>query len=220
MNNHTFNLKIALIKTMHICIGLLITGIGTAFMYDLGWGSAPAATISDGAHVAFGLTYGVAGIACNLFFLGVLAITDRKLISVGTVLATFFLGFFIDAGIFLISPLHIVDMNMPMRAFMLVIGCVLTAIGLGYYVGIDFGIGAIDGLSVMLNSKTKLSFRTCRWIVDILLMIAGVAMGAAWGIGTIVSIAVTGPIMQVVIRWIKKSNLLKNPTEDAADDLM
>lgn len=205
MNKNTFDLKTALIKIVHICIGLLITGIGTAFMYDLGWGSAPAATISDGAHVAFGLSYGMAGIACNLFFLVVLVITERKLISVGTVLATFFLGFFIDVGVFLISPLHIVDMNIAMRIFMLLIGCVLTAIGLGYYVGVNFGMGAIDGLSVMLNNKTKLSFGICRWIVDILLMILGVAMGAAWGIGTIFSIVLTGPIMQVVICLVEKN---------------
>lgn len=204
MNKNTLDLKTALIKTLHICIGLLITGIGTAFMYDLGWGSAPAATISDGVHVAFRLSYGVAGIACNLFFLAVLIITERKLISVGTILATFFLGFFIDMGIFIISPLQIVDMNTTMRLLMLIIGCVLTAIGLGYYVGVNFGMGAIDGLSVMLNNKTKLSFRTCRWIVDIILMIFGVVMGAAWGIGTIISIALTGPIMQVVITLVEK----------------
>jgi len=204
MNINTLDLKTALVKTLHVCIGLLVTGIGTAFMYDLGWGSAPAATISDGVHMAFGLSYGVAGIACNLFFLAILVITDRKLISVGTILATFFLGFFIDVGVFLISPLQIIDMNAPMRILMLLIGCILTAIGLGYYVGINFGMGAIDGLSVMLNKKTKLSFKTCRWIVDIFLMIFGVAMGAAWGIGTIVSIVLTGPIMQVVISLVEK----------------
>jgi len=204
MNINTLDLKTALVKTLHVCIGLLVTGIGTAFMYDLGWGSAPAATISDGVHMAFGLSYGVAGIACNFFFLAILVITDRKLISVGTILATFFLGFFIDVGVFLISPLQIIDMNAPMRILMLLIGCILTAIGLGYYVGINFGMGAIDGLSVMLNKKTKLSFKTCRWIVDIFLMIFGVAMGAAWGIGTIVSIVLTGPIMQVVISLVEK----------------
>jgi len=204
MNINTLDLKTALVKTLHVCIGLLVTGIGTAFMYDLGWGSAPAATISDGVHMAFGLSYGVAGIACNLFFLAILVITDRKLISVGTILATFFLGFFIDVGVFLISPLQIIDMNAPMRILMLLVGCILTAIGLGYYVGINFGMGAIDGLSVMLNKKTKLSFKTCRWIVDIFLMIFGVAMGAAWGIGTIVSIVLTGPIMQVVISLVEK----------------
>ena len=199
MEKTKFDLKTGLLKTLHVCIGLLFAGIGTAFMYDLGWGSAPAATISDGAHVAFGLSYGVAGIACNLVFLLVLLLTDRKLISVGTILATFFFGVFIDFGVFLVAPLQISEMSLPLRVLMLVIGCVVTAVGLGYYVGVNFGIGAIDGLSVMLQNKTKLSYSVCRWIVDILLMAGGVLMGAAWGVGTILSIVVTGPIMQVVI---------------------
>lgn len=97
-------IKSLLVKTLKICIGLFITGIGTAMMYMVNWGSAPAATIGDGVHVAFHLSYGVAGILVNIFFLVVLVFLDRKLISIGTILATFFMGIFIDVGVFLIQP--------------------------------------------------------------------------------------------------------------------
>lgn len=200
-------LKTGLKKTLQICMGLLVAGIGIALMYDLGWGSAPSATIGDGVHVVFGVSYGVASICTNLFFLLVLLVADRELISVGTVLATFFFGVFIDLGGTLISPLQIGQMPIILRVLMLLIGCVLTAVGLGYYVGVNFGIGAIDGLSMMLNRKTNLSFRTCRWIVDAILMVAGAVMGAAWGIGTVISMAITGPIMQAVIGYSKKPAL-------------
>lgn len=193
-----------LVNTLKICIGLLITGIGTAMMYLVDWGSAPAATIGDGVHAALHLSYGTAGILVNVIFLIILVFLDRKLISIGTVLATFFLGIFIDTGVFLIRPFYVDTMPVPLKALMLLMGAVITAIGLGYYVGVNFGIGAIDAMSVALNEKTGISFTVCRWSVDIMLTIVGILLGSAWGAGTVVSVIITGPIMQAVIKRTRK----------------
>ncbi len=197
------NYSQTMVKTIKILLGLLISGIGTAFLFDLGWGSAPAATITEGVAVFFNLTYGLSGIVVNVIFLVLLMIFGRQLIGVGTILATFFFGYFIDAGVFLIAPLNIDVMGTPMKLVMLLVGCVLTAVGLGYYVGQFYGTGAIDGMSVIINEKTNIQFRYCRWAMDVVLMVLGVAMGAAWGVGTVVSIVVTGPIMQVIIHRVQ-----------------
>lgn len=198
-------MKSLLLNTLKICIGLFITGIGTAMMYLVNWGSAPAATIGDGVHVAFHLSYGVAGILVNVFFLVILVFLDRKLISIGTILATFFMGIFIDVGVFLIQPFYVDTIPVALKAVILFLGGVITAVGLGYYVGVNFGIGAIDGMSVALNKKFGIPFTVCRWGVDIVLTVAGILMGGAWGAGTVVSIIITGPIMQVVIKHTQKA---------------
>lgn len=206
-NMKTSGITLLLLNTLKICIGLFITGIGTAMMYLVNWGSAPAATIGDGVHAAFHLSYGTAGILVNIVFLIILVFLDRKLISIGTILATFFLGIFIDTGVFLIEPFYMDTMPAPLKAVILVMGAVITAIGLGYYVGVNFGIGAIDGMSVALNKKLGISFTICRWGVDILLTIVGILLGSAWGAGTVVSVIITGPIMQVVIKYTQKAQL-------------
>lgn len=192
--------KEVLIKSLKVIIGLFVTGVGTAFMYVADFGSAPAATIGDGLHVFTGLSYGTAGIVVNVFFLIILFILDRKLISFGTILATFFLGIFIDVGLFIIKPIVPETMSTLAQILFLIIGTVVTAVGLGYYVGVNFGVGAIDGLSVALNKKTNISFTVCRWGVDIVITVVGIVMGAIWGIGTIISVVVTGPIIQFVIQ--------------------
>lgn len=48
-----------ILKTLKIVAGLLIAGIGTAFLYDLGWGSSPAATITEGIAIFFNMSYGL-----------------------------------------------------------------------------------------------------------------------------------------------------------------
>jgi hypothetical protein len=205
MNLKRADMKVLLSSTLKICIGLFFTGIGTAMMYLVNWGSAPAATIGDGVHAAFHLSYGVAGIAVNIFFLVVLFFLDRKLISIGTILATFFMGIFIDLGLFIIQPFYVDSIAVPMKGIVLLLGGIITAIGLGYYVGVNFGIGAIDGMSVALNKKFGIPFTVCRWGVDIIITIVGVGLGGAWGIGTVVSVIITGPIMQVVINHMHKN---------------
>lgn len=92
---------------------------------------------------------------------------------------------------------------------MMLVGCTLTAVGLGYYVGQFFGTGATDGMSVIINERTNIEFKYCRWGMDFIIMIIGLLMGAAWGIGTVASIILTGPIMQFVIDWVKGRNTLK-----------
>lgn len=191
-------------KTIKVLIGLLITGIGTAFLFLLGWGSNPAATMIEGTSVFFSLSYGIAGIAINIAFLILLFILDKKMIGVGTVLTTFFFGYFIDFGVWILGPLNIPEMGMVFKIVMLLIGCVLTAIGLGYYVGQFFGAGAMDAMSVILHEKCNIKFSYCRWGIDILMMVVGVLMGASWGMGTIGSIILTAPIMEFVIRKINE----------------
>lgn len=204
MENKKIDMATIIINTLKVCVGLLISGIGTAFMFNAGQGSAPAATITEGISVFTGFNYGISGIIVNVFFLIILLIFDRKLINVGTVLATFFLGYFIDLGVFLLAPLNIIGMGTVLKTIMMLIGCIITAIGLGYYIGVDFGTGAMDGMSVILNKRLKIPFTYCRWGMDALLMIIGVILGASWGLGTVASIVLTGPIMSYIINKMKK----------------
>lgn len=198
-------MKELLIKTLQVCLGLFITGIGTSMMYLVHWGSSPAATINDGVHAALHLSYGAAGISVNLFFLVVLFFLDRKLISIGTILATFFMGIFVEVGLFFIRPVFPDSLPVVFKFLILLSGGVITAVGLGYYVGVNFGTGAIDGMSVALNRKFGIPFTVCRWCMDILITVIGVALGAAWGVGTIISVTITGPVMQAVMKYSQKS---------------
>ena len=204
MDKNKIDLKDKLISTIRIAIGLLITGIGIGFMFNAGQGSTPSATIVEGISVFFKLNYGISGIIANILFLILLFFLDRSLINVGTVLATFCLGYFIDFGVFILSPLNIANMSFIIKTIMMIIGCIMTAIGLGYYIGVDFGTGAMDGMSLVLHRKTNIPFTYCRWGMDALLMVIGVVLGASWGIGTIFSILLTGPIISFVIKKMKK----------------
>lgn len=201
------NTKTKISKTIKMIIGLLIMSLGTAVLFALGLGSAPASMIIEGVAVFFSMNYGIAAFSINMVFLILLVFLDRKLIGVGTILATLFLGYFIDLSAYILTPLEIGQMTLPIKSLMLIIGAILTGIGSGYYVGQFYGTGAMDAMSVVINERTNIEFKYCRWTTDTIIMIIAVSLGASWGLGTLVSILLTGPIMQLIINRIKENEL-------------
>lgn len=189
-------------KIIKILVGLFISGLGTAFLFELGWGSAPTSTIIEGVSRYFNLGFGLSSFSVNLAFLLLLFIFDKSLIGLGTILAALFLGIFIDLGTFIVKALQIPDMNLYLKFLMLLIGSTLNPIGLAYYMGQLMGSGAADSMSVIVHKKLNIEFKYSRWATDFLFMLLGIILGASWGIGTIATFILSGPIMQFVFKRI------------------
>lgn len=187
-------------KIMRIAVGLQISGLGTAILFRLGFGSAPGATITEGVAEFFGLNYTFSGLAVNLFFLVLLLLTYREIVGIGTVMATFLFGVFIDTGTFLIRGIPLESYALGIRLVFLLIGSILAAAGLGYYIGEDAGVGALDAPAIIGERKYGLDFKKCRWAQDALMMVLGVLMGASRGVGTVVATVVNAPVMDFVLR--------------------
>lgn len=193
-----------LLNTIRICIGLLIAGLGIAIMYNVAWGSAQGATITQGVSVFTGLGYGKSSMITNSTFLVLLFFLDKSLIGMGTVIVTFFLGYFIDIGMFIVAPLQIAEMSFGLKVIMMFLGNIILASGFGYYVGVNFGTGPLDGIAVALNRKYNINFKIARWVSDGIIMLIGILLGASWGVGTLSCLILTAPIMDFIIKRVKK----------------
>lgn len=200
--------KIKIIKTIKILMGLFISGLGTAFLFELGWGSAPTSTIIEGVSKYFNMSFSLSSFSVNLTFLILLFIFDKSLIGVGTILAVLFLGLFMDLGTFILQPLQIAEMSLALKFLMLLIGCILNPVGLAYYMGQFYGTGAIDSMAVIVHKKLGIEFKYSRWGTDFAFMLIGIILGASWGIGTLTVFILSGPIMQFVFGRIKLMHAL------------
>ncbi|MDO5755692.1 MAG: hypothetical protein Q4P28_05605 [Tissierellia bacterium] len=190
-----------------ILIGLQVSGLGTAILFRLGAGSAPGAMITDGVSTFFNISYGIAGFCVNMFFLLLLFFTFPRIIGIGTVMATFFFGIFIDIGTFLIRGIPMETYPLLIQGGFLLLGSLLGAAGLGIYIAEDAGIGALDAPAIIGEKKYGLDFKICRWTQDVLLVIIGLVLGAGWGIGTIVATVLNAPIIRGVVAFRRKQKL-------------
>ena len=184
-----------------ISFGLMISSFGTALFYAAELGSSPMATFCDGLHNLLGISYGTANTLANLLLLVALFFLQRSYINVGTVLCVFTIGLWVNLFTPLLGGALIAQWSMGLRVLCTVAGTVLMGVGLGLYVAVDRGFGALEGLVKLLCAKRTLSYTTAKIIQDILLVVAGILLTAKWGVGTLVAMLLTGPVLQAAIHF-------------------
>ena len=197
-------IKVILLKITLVNIGLMIAGTGNAFFFATKLGTSPMATTADGLHKTFNISHGTGMIIMNALFLIILFFIARRYIGIGTVCATFFLGFYIDiAGIF-IAKLNIAESLFLVKILYALLGSTLLGIGLGFYIVVDIGYGTLEALVDIIYRKVKCPYKFAKIGFDFTLATIGYLLGGTIGIGTVISVFLTGVVMQSSIKYTKK----------------
>ncbi len=145
--------------------------------------------ISDKTGIRVGLVIEIVG-----FLLLLLWIPLKQRVGVGTILNAIEIGLVVD----LVSP-HLPETHglLPRLAFLLT-GVGIIAIGSGLYIGAGLGTGPRDGLMVGLSQR-GMSVRRARTLVEIVVGLAGMALGSRPGIGTVIFMFGIGPLVQLFL---------------------
>jgi uncharacterized membrane protein YczE len=158
------------------------------------------------------VSYGTANLIANLALLAVLVILARSYVKAGTLLCVFTIGPWINLFTPMMAALHISAWHMALRLACTVLGTGLMGLGLGLYVAVDRGFGALEGLVKYACAKKGMSYSLAKVIQDVMLVGGGIALGATWGIGTLVAIVFTGPAIQWSIQCFSKRLAPKRET--------
>lgn len=178
--------------------GLLLFGIGIALLIEAELGAAPWDVFHTGVSELTGVGVGniiiLTGIALLLLWIPL-----REQPGLGTVLNAILIGVFVD----LVSPI-IPDTNaLLIRSIMMIAGVVVIGIGSGFYIGAGLGPGPRDGLMTGLAKRSigsrHISIRVARTCVEITVLIIGIALGGAVGVGTAAFTLGIGPLVQIFL---------------------
>lgn len=190
--------------TILIVIGLMISSFGIALFYAAEMGSSPMATFCDGVHDLLGISYGLANMLVNAILLVVLFFLDKKYINIGTVLCVFAIGPFVNLFTSLLVSLDLAHATVIIRILCSVAGTALMGLGLGLYVAVDRGLGALEGFVKILCDRNSFSYAKAKILQDAILVVGGIALHAKWGIGTVIAILLTGPAFQASMTLFSK----------------
>lgn len=195
-------IKELVIKLLIVTAGLSFAGLGTAFMYEADLGSSPMATMADGLHVIFGITYGTGSLAANAVCIIPVIFMARRLIGPGTVLCVCTLGWHIN---FWKAVLDLVQWgsDMKIRILLSLSGILFMAFGLSLYILVHMGLGAVEAITEVIRSRFKTSYRAAKISEDIVFFTIGVLMGGTFGIGTVLFIMLSGVLMQYFQKILK-----------------
>jgi uncharacterized membrane protein YczE len=88
---------------------------------------------------------------------------------------------------------------LAVRALFLAAGIGLNGIATALYVGARMGPGPRDGLMTGLVRRTGRSVRLVRTSMEVIVVVAGIALGGTFGVGTILYALSSGPLVQVFL---------------------
>ena len=187
-------------KIVIIIVGSVIAAYGITLALYAGFGGATLAVLWQGISKTFHISIGMASFVVALVMILFAVIYDRKQIHIGTVLYQIVYSLCVD----LFANLHIYSRYMWINFFIMLAGVILFAAGTGLYASTSLGRGSYEAVTFALAEKNNWQVKIVRMILDVIMVVTGVLLGGSFGVCTIVTIIVSGPVIQFVNSGAKK----------------
>ena len=193
-------------KTLMIVIGSIISAYGITLAIGAGFGGATLAILWQGLTNVTGMSIGTSSLIVAVAMIIFALFYDRKQINIGTILYQIIYSFFVDV---FTKIQHYTDIKAVNFVIML-LGIAIFSFGTGIYSAADFGRGSYEAVTFSLAEKNGWKIKIVRMVLDIIMVIIGVLLGGKFGICTIATVLLSGPIIQATVSTVKKSKILKN----------
>ena len=193
------------IKTLIVIAGSIISAYGITLAIGAGFGGATLAILWQGLTNVTDMSIGTASLVVAVVMIIFAFLYDRKQINVGTVLYQIVYSAFVDV---FNKIQHYADVK-AVNFMLMLFGIVIFSIGTGLYSAANFGRGSYEAVTFSLAEKNGWKIKTVRMILDIFMVVVGVLLGGKFGICTIVTVLLSGPIIQATVSTAKKSKLFK-----------
>ena len=154
------------------------------------------------------ITHGRIHMMVSFLIIIVLFITDKSYVRIGTLICMFLGGPIIDVFNFVLNPILVPILNMPVRLVLNVIGCGILAYGMTIVIKSEAGTGPNDLVAVVISDKIRKKFAPVRVGVDLLFALSGFLLGGTVGIGTLICAFVVGPVAGYFLPYNER--LIKN----------
>ena len=185
-------------RLVQLYAGLVLYGTSLALMVRAELGLAPWDVLHSGFILHVPITLGQAVILFSVLVL-LAWIPLREVPGLGTVSNAIVVGLAADA------TLAVLDAPEPMaaRVGLMLAGIALNGLATAMYIGAQFGRGPRDGLMTGLSRVTGRSLRLVRTGLELGVVLVGLLLGGALGVGTVLYAVLIGPLAQAMLPpWV------------------
>ena len=193
------------IKTFIVIIGSIISAYGITLAINAGFGGATLAILWQGLSKVTGMSIGTSSLVIAVVMIIFAFFYDRKQINVGTVLYQLIYSFFVDV---FTKVQHYTDIK-ALNFILMLLGVVIFAFGTGLYSAADFGRGSYEAVTFSLSEKNGWKVKIVRIVLDVLMFVIGVLLGGKFGLCTVLTVIISGPVIQLTVNTAKKTKLFK-----------
>ena len=194
-----------LIKTLTVIAGSIISAYGITLAIGAGFGGATLAILWQGLTNVTGMTIGTSSLVVAVAMIIFALFYDKKQINVGTILYQIIYSFFVDV---FTKIQHYTDIK-AVNFIIMLLGIIIFSFGAGLYSAADFGRGSYEAVTFSLAEKNGWKIKIVRMVLDILMVVIGVLLGGKFGICTVATVLLSGPVIQATVNAVKKSKIFK-----------
>jgi uncharacterized membrane protein YczE len=181
-------------RLVQLYAGLVLYGFSIALMVRAHLGLAPWDVLHSGLTEHFPIDIGQALVIVS--FVVMLAwIPLREIPGLGTISNAIVIGLSADVVLAVIS----VPDAISLRILLLAAGIGLQGLATAAYIGAQLGRGPRDGLMTGLARRTGRSLRLVRTLMELTVVVIGLLLGGAAGLGTILYAVSIGPLSQALL---------------------
>jgi len=177
-------------------LGLALYGASLAMMVRGALGLAPWDVLHSGFIRHVPMTIGQAVVLFSFLVL-LLWIPLREKPGIGTVANALMVGVAADATLAVLAEPD----SLALRVALMLGGIVLNGLATALYIGSQFGRGPRDGLMTGLARRTGWSLRLVRTGLEVTVVVIGLLLGGALGVGTVLYALAIGPLAQHMLPW-------------------
>lgn len=185
-------------RLIQLFFGLVLYGLSIALIVRADLGLDPWDVLNQGVFERFARPAGISfGIVVNLIGLAVLLLWIPLLQKpgVGTVANVLVIGTVANVGLDWIPT----DLDLSLRAGLLIAGIVLNGVASGAYIGAGLGPGPRDGLMTGIVARTGWPVKWVRTALELSVIAVGWLLGGSVGLGTVLYAVTIGPLVHVFL---------------------
>ncbi|WP_137742908.1 YczE/YyaS/YitT family protein [Robertmurraya siralis] len=192
-------MKHFLIDYTLVVISTAVTAFGITMVLLAEMGADPISTFLLGVLNFIPIQFRTGSQIFSLTFLVINYFISRDFFGFGSLIFSIGCGFFIN--LFLSADLKAVLFLQNMPDFcMAIIGIVMFGMGTGLFLFTKTGVGPLEGLMFFFSKRYNVTIKFTRMVIDGILVATGIALGGLVGLGTILCILLTGPIIEISLK--------------------
>ena len=169
----------AIQRMLVLIFGLMIFGVGEAFLVVTSLGNSPWVVLSEGISLNSNLNIGESTFLVSVVVL-LFWIPLRQKPGFGTLANIVVIAASIELGLLIIPTVE----NIYFKYFYVLFGIALVGIGSALYITCGLGTGPRDGLMTGLHYKTGVRVGRVRLGIEVVALSIGAFLGGSLGIGT------------------------------------
>jgi uncharacterized membrane protein YczE len=181
-------------RLLQLYAGLALYGLSIALLARADLGLMPWSVLDQGISRTTGISLGVSSIVVGVVVL-LAWVPLRQRPGLGTVSNVLVIGLALDASLAVLPQVS----SWTARALLVVAGTGLNAAATAAYIGVRLGPGPRDGLMTGLVRRTGRSVRGVRTAIEVVVVLAGVALGGTLGPATVLYAVTIGPLVQLLL---------------------